>query len=127
MRLSLGLALLGVFLLLVSWLPTPWTTGDTAGQPSAVTADAAYGRTLFSVKGCAQCHELSTVAGSGRFFGGPGLGNPTVLSTYKAVPDYLRLWLKDPKSVKATATMPNLGLSQDEIEALIAFLQQTSG
>ncbi|HET7087523.1 MAG TPA: hypothetical protein VFL17_02620, partial [Anaerolineae bacterium] len=37
-------------------------------------------------------------------------------------PEYLRHWLKDPSAIKPRTEMPTLGLSDDEIEALVAFL-----
>jgi cytochrome c1 len=44
------------------------------------------------------------------------------LTNIKASPEYLRIWLKDPQSAKSNAQMPNLGLGEAEIEALIAFI-----
>jgi cytochrome c1 len=35
----------------------------------------------------------------------------------------VRVWLKDPPALKPDTQMPNLGLSSEEIEALIAFLK----
>jgi cytochrome c2 len=34
----------------------------------------------------------------------------------------LRKWLKDPAAMKPSTQMPNLGLSDEDIEDLIAFL-----
>lgn len=76
------------------------------------------GRRLFIAKGCMVCHSHSETNAI-REFGvdtGPNLTNLT------ASPEYLRLWLKDPKAAKSTAQMPNLGLKEAEIEALIAFI-----
>jgi cytochrome c2 len=76
------------------------------------------GRNLFIAKGCMMCHSHSET-NKIREFGidaGPDLTNIT------ASPEYLRLWLKDPRAAKSTATMPTLGLSDSEIEALIAFI-----
>jgi cytochrome c1 len=44
------------------------------------------------------------------------------LSNFSASPEALRLRLKDPASVKSDTWMPNLNLSDAEIEALIAFI-----
>ncbi|MBI3170086.1 MAG: cytochrome c oxidase subunit II, partial [Chloroflexi bacterium] len=41
---------------------------------------------------------------------------------FTASPEYLRMWLADPKSVKRLTETPNLKLSETEIEALIAFI-----
>ena len=44
------------------------------------------------------------------------------LSIYASDPDLLRTRLKNPSDVNASTKMPNLGLKEDEIEALIAFI-----
>jgi cytochrome c1 len=44
------------------------------------------------------------------------------LTNFTASPEYLRMWLKDPRTVKPSTQMPTLGLSDAEIEALIAFI-----
>ena len=80
--------------------------------------DIAYGKALFSAKGCVSCHHHGAVAGSGF---GPESDIPD-LTTYRWSADYLRTWLKDPSAVKPNTNMPNLGLKRDEIEALITFL-----
>lgn len=86
-------------------------------QASSSKSQVQLGRELFIAKGCVTCHYHSETY-KDREFGvdiGPNLTN------FKASPEYLRLWLADPQSVKP-AKMPTLGLSQTEIEALIAFI-----
>ena len=128
-KLSVVLAIIGLVFLLLSALPgqpaisvspaRPATAAPTAGAPGAASeADIAYGKALFSAKGCATCHRHAAVSSSGF---GPEGGIPD-LTTYRWSADYLRTWLKDPAAVKPATSMPNLGLKRDEIEALIAFL-----
>ena len=125
-RASVILAVVALALLVVSALPWPGATsgaaisGDPAIAPSAETV--AYGKTLFSAKGCASCHYHGAVAGSGQFSGGPG-GPPTFTAALTADPAYLRAWLRNPQAQRPTTTMPNLGLSDAEIDALVAFLR----
>ena len=102
---------------------------SAAGQPKAelekkevvvASADSQVelGRELFIAKGCMLCHSHNDT-NKIREFGtdmGPNLTN------FNASPEYLRIWLKDPSAVKSTAKMPALGLSDSEIEALIAFI-----
>lgn len=38
-------------------------------------------------------------------------------------PDNLAVWLRDPPGVKPGVKMPDLGLSEDQIEALVAYLR----
>ena len=128
MKLSVALAVIGLALLLMSALPVrtaipvvqppPTAAAPTAAAPTvALENEIAYGKALFSAKGCVTCHHHAAVAGSGTF----GEGNPD-LTTFRWSADYLRTWLKDPVAVKPNRYMPNLGLKRDEIEALIAFL-----
>lgn len=96
-----------------------------AGEPEAKALSAAppisqveLGRRLFIAKGCMICHSHHET-NKAREFGvdiGPDLTN------IKASPEYLRIWLQDPKAVKSTAQMPDLGLKETEIETLIAFI-----
>jgi cytochrome c2 len=89
---------------------------QTAAPPSA----AEQGKVLFSDKGCRMCHANQHVDGeSGIIAVGPNL------TTYHNDPAYLRRWLADPKAVKPATQMPNLRLSPDEIDSLIAFLNDT--
>jgi cytochrome c len=123
-KLSIALATVGLALLVVSALPSPGAAVGTPAAPtsapaasSATVADAAYGKALFLAKGCATCHHHAALPGSG----GMGEGVPD-LTTYRWEADYLRAWLKDPSAVKPGTEMPTLGLHDDEIAALIAFL-----
>jgi cytochrome c2 len=129
MKLSVVLAIIGLAFLLLSAVPVPAAlpvalappamAAPTARAPgTALEADIAYGRALFSAKGCATCHRHAAVSGSGF---GPESDIPD-LTTYRWSADYLRAWLQNPVAVKPATAMPNLGLKRDEIEALIAFL-----
>lgn len=86
----------------------------------AVSADSQVelGRQLFVAKGCVTCHYHSDVSGSYTF----GFDDIPNLTNFTASPEYLRMWLTNPKSVKPYTKMPALGLSEAEIEALIAFI-----
>lgn len=120
LKLSLGLAVLGLAMLGLSAMPgrMPATTSSSAPAGAAATADVDYGRALFSAKGCITCHRHAAVPGSG-LIGDPEVPN---LTNYAANPEFLRAWLKDPQAIRPQTWMPNLHLQQDEIEALIAFL-----
>ena len=123
------MALAGAGLLILSLAPLAPASVDPGGgstpPPSfsaAATEDpAAYGRALFQAKGCVGCHQHSEVnPGSGVVVG-------PVVSSRSYDPDFLRSWLKDPAAVRPGTQMPNLRLSELEIEALIAFLVAENG
>lgn len=78
-------------------------------------------------KGCAACHYVPGVPEAmGRL--GPSLKNLSkrvriVGGQLENTPDNMRDWLKNPKEVKPSTMMPNLGLSDREIEILLEFFQ----
>jgi len=136
LKISAVLGVLGLGLLPLSVLPLPGLAPEApsvvapspsvaAPPASAVAApsslmsqsDAEYGRALFSAKGCVTCHHHAAVAGSDPYT----MGNPD-LTHYRPDPEFLRRWLKNPRAIRPATEMPTLGLQQDEIEALIAFL-----
>jgi cytochrome c2 len=78
---------------------------------------AELGEKLFVAKGCVTCHIHPAFAG--KDYVSVGIKD---LTGYTAIPEYLRVWLKNPASVKPETEMPNLELKEGEIEALIAFL-----
>src|SRR5262245_22614196 len=118
-KISIALALAGLGLLLLSALPARSAPPAIPTSRSAPAADAAYGKALFSAKGCVTCHHHDAVAGSGIFGGEYGAPD---LTAHHLDAAYLRRWLKDPSAVKPGTEMPTLGLSDEEIEGLIAFL-----
>ena len=100
-----------------NWPPAPLgATPIAPGRPPPGQDLAAQGATLFQSKGCTACH--------GRQGKGTAIAPSLEGISTKYDPDYLSRWLKDPAAVKPGATMPNLGLSEAEIEALIAHLQR---
>jgi cytochrome c2 len=103
------------------------TSATTAPVNLAVVQTAqvdqvALGEALFSAKGCVMCHTHAAVKIQDGPFGS-GDAAPPNLSEKTDGDEYLRLWLHDPQAVKPQTKMPNLQLSNHEIETLIAFLQ----
>jgi len=80
-----------------------------------------FGSQLFVAKGCITCHVNTKAARVSEYWTIDVVG-ATNLSKFSASPEALRLRLKDPASVKSDTEMPNLNLSEAEIEALIAFI-----
>lgn len=74
-------------------------------------------------------HKQAGVPDSMSYRIGPDLTN--IESTpYAGLPNsagFLRKWLKDPPAVRPSTQMPNLGLSDEEIEDLLVFLLSTDG
>ena len=85
--------------------------------PSISQADV--GQQLFVAKGCVTCHVNNKVENT--YISWVVSGAPD-LTNYSASVEALRSWLKDPAAVKPATWMPNLHLTDAEIEALIAFI-----
>ena len=99
---------------------------EAQSQPSSAafvdpaSSPVELGEQLFIVKGCITCHVNTKVKLVSTHWT-IDMGAPD-LSKFSASPEVLRLRLKDPKLVKSDTQMPNLHLADDEIEALIAFI-----
>jgi cytochrome c551/c552 len=112
---AFGLLVLSV-LGLIGWLQASQPViAQSEIAPAATTLSA--GEALFVAKGCIGCHQHS---GVGVAYTSTNIGPD--LSRCKCSPDYLQSWLRDPASLKPATMMPNLHLSDAEIEALIQFL-----
>lgn len=86
---------------------------------------AQRGHDLFVNGTCAACHTVAGTSAQGKV--GPDLtdfGSRTSLAAgmLENTPENLRAWLRNPQAVKPGARMPNLGLSDADINALVAFL-----
>jgi cytochrome c oxidase subunit 2 len=94
----------------------------------------AEGWSLFISKGCSACHAINgTEAVGGGLNPGPNLTHFAQRDTFAGAlydrdEENLSVWLANPSELKSMQPdlnrgMPNLGLSADEISALVAFLQ----
>lgn len=87
---------------------------------------AREGAELFQTVGCAACHTIEGTPAQGVL--GPNLTHLASRSTfagatYERTARNLARWLDDPDALKPGAKMPDLGLTPDQIEALVAYLQ----
>ncbi len=105
-------------------------TGLTTAAPTDSTL-VKQGQTLFNTKGCVACHTLTD-----RRLVGPGLqGLFDRLEAAEKDEEWLATYLKNPPVMVAKdpylkklhriyqVIMPNLGLKEKEIQALIAYLK----
>ncbi|MCC6347960.1 MAG: cytochrome c oxidase subunit II [Nitrospirales bacterium] len=93
-----------------------------ASPPSA--AQAAKGVGVFMEKNCINCHSIAGLVTKGRV--APDLTHVASRETLAAgaltnTPENLSRWLRDPQSVK-DCNMPDLGLSDDQVGYLVAYL-----
>ena len=117
-----GALLLGVISLAgfgLHWQMPQAVQAETEVLSVPAIAPEAMGEALFVAKGCIQCHTNDNVTMTTNMFQiGPDL------TFVKRSPEYVTLWLANPADLKTDTQMPNLHLSEAEIETLVAFLQQ---
>jgi len=95
-----------------------------ASPPSA--GEAAKGAEAFREKNCVNCHSIAGLMTRGRV--APDLthvGSRATLAsgTLPNTSENLAKWLTDPQSVKKGALMPEIGLENDQIKDLVAYLE----
>lgn len=122
---GLALALLVLAIALIGFAAAPRLSRAEAPavqeQAAAVLPepDAQHGETLFIAKGCVVCHT-QPAAQRRITIETQDVGIDLTKITYS--PEYLRVWLADPKAVKPNTYMPDLDLSPAEIDALVTYL-----
>jgi cytochrome c2 len=128
-RLALGLTVVAISVGLASFLmgsTVPKVEAQTQNESSSKVSlessvsQVEMGRQLFIAKGCITCH-YNDRAGSRSEYLTIDIGAPN-LSNYSSAPEILFIRLKDPAAAKSDTKMPQLGLKQTEIEALVAFI-----
>ena len=84
-----------------------------------ITESVANGKLIWEENNCIGCH---TLLGEGAYFA-PELGN-----VYKRRgPDFIKTWMNiQPTNAPGRRQMPNFHLSDEEIDALVAFLKYAS-
>ena len=96
-------------------------------QSRGQDAQYAAGQKLFASKGCVACHSLQAV-NAPKGMVGPNLANIGARSyiaagTLKNTDANMARWIRDPQGIKKGVLMPNLGLSEADAQALVAFLR----
>lgn len=104
---------------------TPAATGTPGATVDVSGGDAAAGRQLF-IQQCAACHIVTSIPQArGRV--GPDLSTyatqPQIAGLVPNTPENLARFLKNPSAVKPGTAMPNLGLSDQQVANLVAFMQ----
>lgn len=90
-----------------------------------VEADVDEGRALLWEYGCTSCHQVPGIeVPQGEV--GPPLGTfaerRTVGGQLPHTPENAVRWIVDPREVDPATIMPDLGVSEDEAEAILAYL-----
>ena len=94
------------------------TMGKLDRRAPAITEEVNAGKMVWHKYDCIGCH---TILGNGSYFA------PDMTRIAENKPkDYLKQFLMDPKSVNPKATMPKFGITTQEADHLIAFLEWIS-
>jgi cytochrome c oxidase subunit 2 len=101
-----------------------WTVAEkqSAAPPAAVVT----GRTIFEKTACINCHAVSGTVANGRF--GPDLTHLMSRQTIAAgaapnTTDNLKLWIYNPEAIKPGSLMPAMNLSEQDLTAVVAYLE----
>jgi cytochrome c oxidase subunit 2 len=95
-------------------------------QQTPQSAALSPGQRVFESTACAKCHTISGTPAKGRF--GPDLTHVMSRDTIAAgaapnTPQKLRLWIKNPDAVKPGSKMPAMGLTDQDVDAVAAYLE----
>ncbi len=95
-------------------------------QSASTETNAAEGRKAFFANSCVNCHTIRGTSAQGKF--GPDLTHLMSRETLAAgavtnTPDNLRLWVRDPQKFKVGCLMPNMQLTDQEVDQIAAYLQ----
>jgi len=103
-----------------------WLAGNRASAPAPVTPEQQRGKDVVERGPCAMCHNISGTLAGGR--SAPDLTHIASRSTIGAgsVPNtrgYLAGWIADPQHIKPGSRMPSVGLNDEELQAVVAYLE----
>jgi len=95
-------------------------------QPALVNGAVSQGQRIFETTACINCHTVSGTVANGRF--GPDLTHLMSRDTIAAgaaknTPENLRQWILNPDAIKPGSLMPAMQLSDQDLDALTAYLQ----
>jgi len=104
-----------------------WLRHESAPQTAPEGAEAVRGAHLFQERTCATCHAVRGTPAGGNL--APDLTHVASRATLAAgattnTRENLARWLKDPDSIKPGSHMPNLHLSDADVESLTAYLEE---
>jgi len=103
-----------------------WLAGNRAPAPPPVTPEQQRGKDVVERGPCAMCHNISGTLAGGRT--APDLTHLASRSAIGAnsLPNTrgnLAGWIADPQHIKPGNRMPSPGLSGEQLQALLAYLE----
>ncbi|HUX86081.1 MAG TPA: cytochrome c oxidase subunit II [Chloroflexota bacterium] len=103
-----------------------WVSDQKAPATTPTEAEAAKGAQVFATGPCVGCHTINGTAAKAKI--GPDLthfGSRTTMAgaIMANTPQNVAMWLHDPPGVKPGSLMPNYHLTDDQVNALVAYLE----
>lgn len=103
-----------------------WVAGRQVAAVEPIEPAAVRGQEVFFRSGCASCHTIEGTAATAA--GDPDLTHLASRDTLGAVAvsntsEHLAEWVADPHSIKSGVEMPATELSDQELDALVAYLE----
>jgi cytochrome c oxidase subunit II len=94
-------------------------------SPAAEDPQASAGRNLFFSTSCVNCHAVQGASAKGTF--GPDLTHLMSRETLGSgaapnTPEKLRAWVRNPQAIKEGCLMPDMQLSDQELDQIVAYL-----
>ena len=98
----------------------------TQKQPPKQDEKEIAGRRVFETSACINCQSVGCTNATGRF--GPDLTQLMSRSTIASgaaenTPENLRLWIQNPDATKPGSLMPAMKLSDNDLDALVRYLE----
>jgi cytochrome c oxidase subunit II len=95
-------------------------------RPANISDNASDGQRIFERTACVNCHAVGGTAATGRF--GPDLTHLMSRDTIASgaalnTPQNLRRWIQNPNLIKPGSRMPAMGLGDQELNAMAAYLE----
>ncbi len=103
-----------------------WLERETQPAREPVTPEQVRGRDIFQTASCTMCHTVrgtTALAEVAPDLTHVGSRRTLAAGTLPNTRGHLAGWLSNPQSIKPGSRMPNLYLSNEELEALIAYLE----
>jgi cytochrome c oxidase subunit 2 len=102
-----------------------WLAAQEQPAVNSTSTQAQAGKRLFMSDQCASCHTIAGTAAQGDI--GPNLTHLASRGTLAGAeipnrPAWLAAWIRNPQAIKPGDRMPDLGLHQNDISDLVAYL-----
>jgi cytochrome c oxidase subunit 2 len=103
-----------------------WKVEQKTPPPEPTTASAIAGKQVFYQNSCVNCHKVDGTVAEGVF--GPDLTHFATRMTLgagvaKNDTENLRIWMHDPSKLKPGALMPNMQLTEQQVNDVVAYLE----